>query len=1783
MANFSEVVSAVTGVNNMLNNTIIENGVSNLSSIARGLVVDLFTISIGDMCDFNAKNYAYMTYHMLRNIHEKNITLDTIGEKAYPLGNPDMASMAPQKPSYTDGNNYYVDFMEPISTMESIGQLTTRINDNNDSSLFNVSNKYFDTNGDGVEFRDEDTPLLGFKTRNGNIVYSNQKSDRNSILYKMQRLYLQNKVNTIISDFHTKNGLKYTGQVATSFGESHGRNLLTKEAEENGSSTYSINGYDNPYCRVWTHHYMYDRLAKTMRAKTGGINYWGDAFEWGPNDKGHVEDKTKYGDGENYDYSWRGHHNQERRRRYSVLDFYDKGDTGLPIITPKFGDSTKKIHTKSCMFSIENLAWKDYDPYSFEQALSWEQRGPFGGRIMWFPPYNLKINENSNAKWSSNEFIGRGEPVYTYVSTERTGSLSFTMLTDHPSSIDYSTWWDKQDGDLGKGIDNVWGEGNKENDYLRYFAGCMSGDNNGEDNIIEKPTPMTDEYEQVPLIGMQGEEDYTEEIDEHREAIIPPDPVFETRPEKNEETVEFYVFYPNNYSGILDIPGNKSGKDNVNNGPKVDAILYLLAGRNAQKLNGYNDSELRFDSVTEDYLNNKAIGYEMSNGGITTNDYKSTGNYIQGGVYDYKWQKVDNKKWAYRVDHIQRDDGNGNSKYIGNKGTNGKFINEIDNVNTHNQGVWGDSLKDFSSRQMFNLKTDDYLKTTLGVGDNPNLYSFAEVAMAIYSGNLNNNQYIYDYLDNKLSGISGAIERVNKLIDLFDNMELSSIVCIGTSNQHGSDSSYNDTVSGSDNNKRTRRNVALAENRAKTVESWIKGVDKWKNVKSNIDRIDSDHNINDAGNSINSGESTPNAKIFRNAYCKLIFKTSSTSTSVNNNPDYSMSKDDNYEMLPFWLQDKEFDVNDVVQSEGNAYKALKSIKSTGTETWSGPELTDTQYWTSVDVKEFDSTVDYKENDYVLYNGYVYKALHDIQRGLDIHVDAQFNGYKGFREVGKPVGGNDEWKYYKKDRQSEYWQQKANESEPLQEKDANDIRLTTEQVLKLFEKEPFCGIKTKIIEDNPSYRGEFNELYAYPSSFFTESNLFKWIRYKKGDIVKYEDKYYKCTVDIECDDRFAYFDWKDIEWKRLKDEEDIRNNLKLGYFFINPSRKKFAKEKNLCLIGGEMLLCTKVLSEEEGCNKHPELVPTVRNSYWEALNSFSGTQNYRLNDIVVYGGEIYKLRKNDGITYTPRSQENKFKRLDWERQSFDNYSIFNEHTNGQFVKYNDVYYKCIKNCKAIEKQEWSDDITPAIEGIVKNECKNDYSYNGNYPYYKSIIIKDGDFYKSQVNFKDIDKDSDRIVRHNFRKGDVCVWEEVSDGEFFSVKFTKDDYTLQKRAAMTLCMSEEELRQKITKNGSYSPTPVVYNTESAQWGYLKDNIGDGFGSDIQQNTDLDDYIKNSIGSTINFTNDETKYLSLQLKQGNLEHDLPTTARYIALYRLFEMTTKVVKDGIETEACNTEIKPTEELIKKNLQEDDGSCDGDLWVDRGDGILIQLCSLNSDEYKHRFNVENMSGDWNKLRYDQEYFFYRRYFADHPFIFDKLQDKIKYFQPAFHSMTPEGFNARLTFLQQCTRQGNTKTMSDTGGQTANNLAFGRAPYCVLRLGDFYNQMIVIDSVSFDYSVSDGLQWDLNTEGNGVQPMLVNVSINFKFIGGGDITGPVQRLQNAMTFNYYANTSFYDNRADRVEYTYNEKTMGGAGNHEMNQEQSYGFKGKMYDAGNKERPIVMVNKNGTKISDSRVK
>ena len=154
------------------------------------------------------------------------------------------------------------------------------------------------------------------------------------------------------------------------------------------------------------------------------------------------------------------------------------------------------------------------------------------------------------------------------------------------------------------------------------------------------------------------------------------------------------------------------------------------------------------------------------------------------------------------------------------------------------------------------------------------------------------------------------------------------------------------------------------------------------------------------------------------------------------------------------------------------------------------------------------------------------------------------------------------------------------------------------------------------------------------------------------------------------------------------------------------------------------------------------------------------------------------------------------------------------------------------------------------------------------------------------------------------------------------------------------------------------------------------------------------------------------------------------------------------------------------------------------------------------------------------------------PMVYDSIKEKIKYFSPAFHSTTPEGLNARLTFLNQCMRPGQTIPVIGPDGRPkhndALNTSFGAPPVLVLRIGDFYHTKIIPNNISITY---DPLVFDINPEGIGVQPMIAKVSLGFDFIGGSGLAGPIEQLQNALSFNYYANTEIYDERAIATEDT----------------------------------------------------
>jgi len=154
------------------------------------------------------------------------------------------------------------------------------------------------------------------------------------------------------------------------------------------------------------------------------------------------------------------------------------------------------------------------------------------------------------------------------------------------------------------------------------------------------------------------------------------------------------------------------------------------------------------------------------------------------------------------------------------------------------------------------------------------------------------------------------------------------------------------------------------------------------------------------------------------------------------------------------------------------------------------------------------------------------------------------------------------------------------------------------------------------------------------------------------------------------------------------------------------------------------------------------------------------------------------------------------------------------------------------------------------------------------------------------------------------------------------------------------------------------------------------------------------------------------------------------------------------------------------------------------------------------------------------------------PFIYNNLKEKIKYFSPVFNSTKPEGLNSRLTFLQKCVRPGYTILTIikyDVGEvRDAKNTAFGIPPVLILRVGDFFHTKIIPENLQISY---DPLHWDMNPEGIGFQPMIAKVQLSFKFVGASGLSNAIDKLQNALSFNYYANTEIYDPRAEKTDFS----------------------------------------------------
>ena len=536
--------------------------------------------------------------------------------------------------------------------------------------------------------------------------YNDISENGNDLLSKTSRLFNKGKLDTLIARFHTdetKYGkIEFTDTARSKFGNSHGRNLLRLNAANNKNN--DTNGYDNPYCRTWTYHHQYNQVKKLIRPFTHVV----DGAEQAYTNREIQSMNKKY-------RAYRSNGKDAIFGYQSLADNTVLQSNGFVKITPKSGDEGMDV--RKCMFSIENLAWKDV--LDVEDNLSKEQRGPNGGRIMWFPPYDLDFQEGVNVEWNQNTFIGRGEKVYTYTNTERTGTLSFSLLIDHPAIMN-SVSKNSYEG-MGE-------EKDPEADILRFFAGC---------ELLPEPDNLT-----------------------------PPDvvPIKPPVTEPKEGKIVFKIYYPNNFTGI--VSDSKDCKGNIiyddfknyvlsNDGTAYDGGLwrdywwqYILVGNNTCV------------PADKQYFR----GYEMlpiseSGNGLTNNTEFTN--------IPLPTCKNNEYKVCPDIDKIQTIDGIRNTCTLGEFNKNEVYYYQVDE-DLHQKLNDKGSYKDTTSFQL-NASFETVDKKAKHQYYE---YTFAEVMMALLLYNRGKGKYgsLYDkYKGYVINTLGVDNNRIKSLNNLFNN------------------------------------------------------------------------------------------------------------------------------------------------------------------------------------------------------------------------------------------------------------------------------------------------------------------------------------------------------------------------------------------------------------------------------------------------------------------------------------------------------------------------------------------------------------------------------------------------------------------------------------------------------------------------------------------------------------------------------------------------------------------------------------------------------------------------------------------------------------------------------------------------------------------------------------------------------------------------------------------------------------------------------------------------------
>lgn len=268
-------------------------------------------------------------------------------------------------------------------------------------------------------------------------------------------------------------------------------------------------------------------------------------------------------------------------------------------------------------------------------------------------------------------------------------------------------------------------------------------------------------------------------------------------------TMTFYVFYPNNYSGRNDAPI-------VANAP-VNAIDYLAGGIFTQKkfsdnaavtarlnrgasTNGLAFVDIPTEPANKDFaINYVPRGYEMSDQALSLSlqpdemiSFQRRAGYFYAPIFD------GNNAWQYRID---------------NETWKQRLASE-------------DNYKETNSYQLNAHAGLGTVRQYLKVDNSDEFVSFADVYAAMTS----NNGYIAKYAD------AGTVARIKNILE---NGTITMIQAEGLATSQ-------DNYSGADAAQvGLQRNNALSQNRANTVITWLKSKERLQQVASQIFLVNS--------------------------------------------------------------------------------------------------------------------------------------------------------------------------------------------------------------------------------------------------------------------------------------------------------------------------------------------------------------------------------------------------------------------------------------------------------------------------------------------------------------------------------------------------------------------------------------------------------------------------------------------------------------------------------------------------------------------------------------------------------------------------------------------------------------------------------------------------------------------------------------------------------------------------------------------------------------------------------